>query len=83
MLFDILGAIASSAVEAVSDQVNDIKDGYNKYYDEYSRRCEDWDDQRLIELFRKISHTGNTAQKMAITKVVHDRGIKAEDINMY
>lgn len=75
LLFDILGSIAESATETVKDKVNETKDNYDKYYEEYSRRAGNWDDERLKEEFQKVFRDGDVARKAALHKILQERGL--------
>lgn len=75
MFFELLGALASVATEKVSEKVDEVKEGYEKYYDDYSRRAEDWDNQRVIDEYKKACSSGNISRKMAMTKILQERGL--------
>lgn len=75
MFFELLGALASVATETVSEKVGEVKEGYEKYYDDYSRRTENWDDQRLIDEYKRACSSGNISRKMAMMKILQERGL--------
>ena len=71
MFFELLGALASVATQTVSEKVGETKEEYEKYYDNFSRMAENWDDQRLIDEYKKACSYG----KMAMTKILQERGL--------
>lgn len=75
LLFDILGSIAESAAETVKDKVVETKENYDKYYEDYSRKADNWDDARLKEEFDKVYRDGDVARKTALYKILQERGL--------
>ena len=75
MFFELLGAVASVATEKVTEKVGEVKEGYEKYYDDYSRRTENWDDQRVIEEYKRACSSGSVPRKIAIIKIMQERGL--------
>lgn len=71
MLFDILGAVAQSAVE----KVKETKENYDNYYEQYSEKAVGWDDQRLIKEYER---TSDFARRAALLRLLKERGLVKE-----
>lgn len=75
LLFDILGSIGGYAAETVIDKVDETKENYNKYYEEYARRTENWDDERLKEEYKRVVSGSDLGRKAALLKILQERGL--------
>lgn len=71
MVFEILGALANMATEKAIE----VKEDYEKNYSAYSEKTEEWDDQRLINEYKKACNNNNFARKMALAKLLQERGL--------
>ncbi len=75
MLFEFLGALAEVAVGTAKEKVGEVKDDYEKKYDWYSERTNDWDNERLKDEYKRACNLNDMGRKMALCKIMQERGM--------